>query len=140
MTLKFNKLLKSATTDQSATSLLGIVRTFCAVHKVWRWRSQVFTSWCGKIQTDFLFSKIAAFLMYRQIYMYIYLRSSNSVHSILASVLCKTWSNIVWNYMLWVSGYFCRTMWYLSANLSKVIHSRWRRFLFIRMLSFFQTF
>ncbi len=31
----------------------GIVRTFCTVYKAWRWRSQVFTSWCGKIQTDF---------------------------------------------------------------------------------------
>ncbi len=39
----------------------GIVQTFWAVYKVWRWRSQVFTSWCGKIQTDLLFSKIAVF-------------------------------------------------------------------------------
>ncbi len=50
----------------------GIVRTFCAVYKVWRWRSQVFTSWCGKIQTDFLFTKIVVFLMYREIYVYIF--------------------------------------------------------------------
>ncbi len=68
--------------------------------------------------------------------MYIYLRSSNSLHSILASVLCRKWSNIDWNYMLRGSDYFCRTM-YLSANRSKVINSRWLRFLFIRMLSIF---
>ncbi len=67
-TLKFNKLLKSATTDQSAASLLGL----CTVYKAWWWRSQVFTSWCGKIQTDFFFSKIAVFLMYMEIYVHVF--------------------------------------------------------------------
>ncbi len=38
------------------------------------------------------------------LYMYIYLLSSNSLHSILESVLCKKWSNIDWNYMLRESG------------------------------------
>ncbi len=64
--------------------------------------------------------------------MYIYLRSSNSLHSILAFVLCKTWSNIDSNSMLrgsavfisirvfpyYVFGNFHGTTWYGSANRS----------------------
>ncbi len=50
----------------------GMVRTFCTDYKVGRWRSQVFTCWCGKIQTDFLFSKIAVFLMYMEIYVHVF--------------------------------------------------------------------
>ncbi len=53
-----------------------------------RWRSQVFTSWCGEIQTNFLFTEIAVFLMYREIYLHIF-ASPNSLYSILTSVLCK---------------------------------------------------
>ncbi len=66
----------------------GIVRTFCAVYKAWMWRSQVVTSWFEKIQTVFLFSKIAVFLGYKEIYIH-YLWSSNSLHSILVTVFCK---------------------------------------------------
>ncbi len=66
-TLKFNKL-KIGDNWPISVIFTGIVRTFCTVYKVWR--SQVFTSWCGKIQTDFLFSKIAVFLMYTEIYPY----------------------------------------------------------------------
>ncbi len=36
------------------------------------WRSQVLTSWCKKIQTLFLFSKIAVFLRYREIYVHVF--------------------------------------------------------------------
>ncbi len=64
--------------------------------------------------------------------MCIHLWSSNSLHSILASVLCKKWSNIDSNSMLWgcavvisirispyyVFGNFRETMWYGSANRS----------------------
>ncbi len=69
-----------------------------------RWRSQVFTSWCGEMQTHFLFTEIAVFLMYREIYVYIYLWSLNNLYSILTSVLYKKWSNIVSNSMLRGSG------------------------------------
>ncbi len=55
------------------------------------------TSWCGKIQTDFLFSKIV-FLMYREIYVHVF--ASNSLHSILACVWCQKWTNIDSNSML----------------------------------------
>ncbi len=65
----------------------GIVRHIVHFESLKRWRSQVFSSWCGKIQTDFLFSKIAVFRCIGR-YMSMLLRSSNSLHSILASVLC----------------------------------------------------
>ncbi len=64
--MKFNKLLKLATTDQSAASLLGLCEPFA-----------LFTNFegegrYGKIQTDFLFTKIAVLLVYREIYVHIF--------------------------------------------------------------------
>ncbi len=76
-------------TDQSATYFLRICSHFvqfkrreCESHKP----SQADAR---KYKLFFLFSKIAVFLRYREIYISMYLRSSNSLHSILATVLCK---------------------------------------------------
>ncbi len=64
----------------------GMLRHIVHFKSLKRWRSQVFTRWCRKIQTEFLFSKIAVFLMYSEIYIHV---SPNSLHSILACVLCS---------------------------------------------------
>ncbi len=70
-----------------------------------RWRSQVFTSWCEKIQNDFLFSKITVFLMYREIYVHVFAIIKYPTYSILASVLCKKNEVIYWlKFVLWGCG------------------------------------
>ncbi len=87
--LKFSKLLKSAPTDQSATSLLGLCGHFAQFTRFEGEGHKCSQFDVEKIQTVFLFSKIAVFLMYKEIYISMYLWSSNSSHSILVSVLCK---------------------------------------------------
>ncbi len=87
-------LAKSSTGEFSCLKPCGMV-----IYNA-RWRSQVFTSWCGEIQTNYLFNKIAVFLTYREIYVHIFaITSLYSLYSILSSVLCKN-DNIVSNSML----------------------------------------
>ncbi len=45
-----------------------------------RWRSQVFISWCKEIQTNFLFTELAVFLMYREINVHIFAITKQSIH------------------------------------------------------------
>ncbi len=135
MTLKFNKLLRLATTVQSAASFTGIVRIFCAVYNVWRGSSQVDA---GKYKLIFCLPRYQYSWCIGS-YMYMFLRSSNSLHSILPSVLCKKWSNMCWNSMLWGSGVSVGPHGHVSANRSKVINSRCQRFLFTCRHSFSQT-
>ncbi len=68
--LKFNKLLKLAKTDQSEASLLGLCE-----HFVQFTRFEDKGHMCSQVDAEkyklfFLFSKIAVFLKYREIYIH----------------------------------------------------------------------
>ncbi len=71
-----------------------------------RWRSQVFSSWCGKIQTDFLFSKIAVFLMYRGDICPCFCDHQTAYITYWRLYCVQKWNNIDSNSMLWGSAGF----------------------------------
>ncbi len=100
----------------------GIVLTYCAVYKVWRWRSQVFTS--HKLMREntnwFFVFQDSSISDVQGRDMSMYLKSSYSLHSILASVLCKKWSNIDWNSMPRGSG--CG---YINSSISVLCQFPW---------------
>ncbi len=64
-----------------------LLKTMAMYNARWRW--QVFTSWCSKIQINLLFTEITVFLMYREIYVHIFMYIYFTVYSILTSVLKK---------------------------------------------------
>ncbi len=69
--LKFNKHLKLATTDQSAASLLGLCKHFA---QFTRFEGEGHK--CSQVDAEkykhFLFSKIAVFMKYREIYVRVF--------------------------------------------------------------------
>ncbi len=105
MTLKFNKL-KNISNWPTGSIFTGIVQHIAHFKSLKGWRSQVFTRWCGKIQTEFLFSKIAVFLMYREIYIYVFAIIKQAYIPYWHLYCVKKWNNIDSNSMLRCSAGF----------------------------------
>ncbi len=134
-----NDFLRLATTDQSVASLLGLCYILLILQGEGHKSSQADA---GKYKIIFCFMKIAVFLKYREIYVHICVIIKQPTQHTGVCILSKM--KLYWlkfhasRERLWLE-YFCRTTWYLYANRSKVVNSRWLRLLFICIPLFLQT-
>ncbi len=83
-----------------------------------RWRSQVFTSWCREIQTNFLFTEIAVFLVYMEIYVHIFVITKQSIQHIDVCIVLTYYGR--WFVNTWNIGEYLHFLCEISA-----LHCGW---------------